>query len=160
MLKPNIQLFASKKCELGLCYFRGTSQGYAGNKCLQQLGVTPTSTDPLVATLFATESEQHGTGVLHIAQASVLKGLVGESNTLAALEREVGIKLSPLEFADRSTFTISAKIARSILEKMGFDLPDKIYSLAQLDNLLRTLPRLTECQINEFLERVMMEVLK
>jgi hypothetical protein len=33
--------------------FRGTSIGWPGNKTLQKVKMTPTSTDPFVATLFA-----------------------------------------------------------------------------------------------------------
>ena len=46
-------------------YFRGTTEGYAGNSALQRLGITPTSTDSLVSTVFATNGEQYGKGVLY-----------------------------------------------------------------------------------------------
>lgn len=169
-LKINIQLFAENagaeskvrnigKISLGKCYFRGTSEGFKGNTCLQRLKITPASTDPLVATLFATESEQHGNGVVHIAEEVLLKGLVEEGNVLSTLEREVGINLSPLEFVDKSTFTISAKSAREILSRMGFKLPNQIYSIEHLRELLHATPRLTAQEIHMFLEEVMKGVL-
>ena len=59
----------------GSYYFRGTTEGYAGNFALQRLKITPTSTDPLVSTVFATNGEQYGKGVLYICSADDLKGV-------------------------------------------------------------------------------------
>ena len=40
--------------------FRGTSEGFPGNSVLQRLGISPASVDPLVATIFAVESNTRG----------------------------------------------------------------------------------------------------
>ena len=73
-------------------FFRGTSEGFAGSPTLQKIGVTPASTDPVVATIFAIEAENYGRGVVHIASRIDLAGVeILKGNVLAHLEREVGI---------------------------------------------------------------------
>lgn len=47
--------------------FRGTTPGFPGNPVLQQLGITPASTDPLVATVFALEGKAIGGNAVVLA---------------------------------------------------------------------------------------------
>jgi RHS repeat-associated protein len=135
-------------------YFRGTTEGYAGNPSLQRIGITPTSTDHLVSTVFATEAEAYGNGVLHIASGADLKGVnILEGNVLANLEKEVGIDLAPSEFAQKSSINISAKDARGILKEMGYNLPESIYSKEQLNSVLKNSPRLSQEEIQTFIQK-------
>jgi hypothetical protein len=138
----------------GPTLFRGTSAGYPGNPSLQRIGVTPTSTDPVVATLFGTESEAFGQGVVHIATPGSLEGVeIIEGNVLRGLESEVGVGLRPAEFAGRADITITSGQARQILSEMGIDVPTQIGGKAGLDTALRSTPRLTPAQIQEFVNR-------
>jgi RHS repeat-associated protein len=133
--------------------FRGTSEGYPGGPGLQKAGRTPASTDPIVATIFATESSNYGRGVVHIASPTDLAGVkMFEGNTLRVLEREIGVGLRPSEFAQRAGLTITAGEARAILAEMGVKLPGRISPSSALD-VLRTAPRLTQRQINDFVRR-------
>jgi hypothetical protein len=73
--------------------------------CVQPLGPlsrapagtgTPTSTDPIVSAVFATESSNFGQGVLYIATNTDLLGIqVAESNVLVHMENEVALNLRP-----------------------------------------------------------------
>ena len=135
----------------GVFYFRGTTAGYPGNPGLQKIGVTPASTDPIVATCFATEAEKYGQGVVYIASSKELSGIsIGEGNVLASLESEVAINTAPLEFVQRSGITITAEQARMILKDMGINVPSRINNPTDLQNILKSLPRLNDEQISAF----------
>ncbi|HEU5383588.1 MAG TPA: RHS repeat-associated core domain-containing protein [Ktedonobacteraceae bacterium] len=135
--------------------FRGTSPGYPGGANAQRLGVTSTSTDPVVATTFAVNAEtQYGAGVLHIALPGDLEGVkISEGNVLANLEQEVGVWILPQEFADRASITIDASTARDILADMGIDISGRV-SLSNLSDTLRNLPRLSVEQIEAFIRAI------
>jgi len=135
-------------------YFRGTSLGYPGSPALQKIEVTPTTTDPVVATIFATESASYGKGVVYLAAPANLAGAnIMKGNVLRDLEAEVAVGVSPTEFARRAGATISAAKARDILGSMGIKLPPVIRGPAALDAALRTAPRLTQHQIQEFIQK-------
>jgi hypothetical protein len=104
--------------------------------------------------LYATESENYGPGVVHIATKQDLAGVdVGDGNVLAGMDREVGVGVKPAEFAERSSVSISAADARDILADMGIATPSKIYDKAQLADAIRNAPELTPEQKEEFLKR-------
>jgi RHS repeat-associated protein len=130
---------------------RGTTAGYPGSPALQRIGVTPTTTDPVVATLFATEASRYGEAVVLIAPRASLPTI--EGNVLAALEAEVGVELTPLEFAARAQ-SVSLDQARSALGQLGIVTPAAIPNKAALDGALRSSPRLTADQIDAFLRSV------
>ncbi|NOT09808.1 MAG: toxin [Gemmatimonadales bacterium] len=133
--------------------FRGTSEGFPGSSGLQRVGVTPTSTDPLVATVFGTESQNYGKGVVQIATAADLEGVtLSQGNVLAALEKEVAVELLPLQFAERAGAQITAAEARGILERMGHVLPGQIRGPAGVSQVLGTTPRLTPDEIKLFVQ--------
>ncbi len=133
--------------------FRGTSEGFPGSQGLQRVGVTPASQDPLVATVFATESQSYGRGVVQIATPANLEGVaLQEGNVLAAIEREVAVELLPLQFAERAGVQITAAEARSILERMGYALPSQIRGPAGVSQTLGTTPRLTQEEIDLFVQ--------
>ena len=135
-------------------YFRGTTEGYEGNASLQRIGITPVSTDPLVSTLFATEAERYGKGVVYIASASDLDNVaILEGNVLNDLENEVGIDMLPKDFSDRAGIVITSQNARDILKDMGYSLPSNIYDKDDLSSILKNTPRLNDAEINNFVER-------
>jgi hypothetical protein len=130
------------------------ARGYLGNETLQRVGVTPTSTDPLVATTFATESANYGEGMVHIRMRSGLGNVeVGPGNVRASLEAEVAVYQAPAEFAAGADITLTAEQSRAILREMGFEVPSRIANVARADEFLRNSPRLTPTQVAEFLRR-------
>ena len=129
--------------------FRGTSEGFEGSAAAQKLGYTPTSTDPAVATLFAIESKNYGKGVLKVALPKDLQGVEYTGNVLYSLEKEIALNLKPADFAAKSTLTITAEQASGILKNMGINLPSKV-TLDELSNVIKSTPKLTTAQIDEF----------
>ncbi|MDE7206703.1 MAG: hypothetical protein K2N90_06025 [Lachnospiraceae bacterium] len=111
LIELDLQFFAEK--HPAEYYFRGTSEGFAGNNALIRLGITPTSTDPLISTVFALRSEQYGKGVLYIAFKNDLKNIeIGSSNFFKNYEKEVCFNILPLDFAKRVHMSIAAKDAK------------------------------------------------
>jgi RHS repeat-associated protein len=135
---------------------RGTTEGFPGNPSLQKAGVTPATPDPVSATIFATEAETSNgaQGVVHIATPADLAGVqTTEGNWLSTLEREVPVQITPTEFAERASTTISAEQSRAILAEMGVEVPPMI-SKANLSSALETTQALTPDQTAAFLARV------
>jgi hypothetical protein len=134
-------------------YFRGTSAGFPGSQALQEIGVTSVSTDPVVAAIFATESSSYGVGVVHIAAARDLTGVrIIPGNVLADIECEVGIELRPVEFARRASHTIPVEQVRIILREIGTMVPPIIRGPAGVDTALKSLPRLNQDQVRQFVD--------
>lgn len=130
--------------------FRGTTRGYAGSPGTQRVGITPTSSDPGVATIFATHSEKFGEAVVQIARPADLEGVATYSGYIAR-EAEVGVELTPEEFSGRASTEIPSHAARSILGRMGISIPSHI-GIADLDPLLENTPKLSPAQIGQFME--------
>ena len=135
-------------------YFRGTTEGYEGNRSLQRIGVTPASTDPLVSTVFAIEAERYGKGIVYIASDSDLKGIIiSEGNVLSNLEKEVCVEIPPKVFSEKASTRISVQHSREILNEMGYLLPDKIYDKQHLNSVLKETPRLNEDEIRIYVNQ-------
>src|SRR5215212_7292635 len=94
--------------------YRGTTVGWPGNDCLQRVRLTPTSVDPLVATLFAIECARFGKAVVVAVDAGQEQGMIHESvNCLEQIEREVVLKMTPIEFAGHAAaISVPLEIAR------------------------------------------------
>ena len=134
--------------------FRGTSAGYEGSAGnLVKPFSTPTSTDPWVATVFATKSEAYGVGVVHIATKGDLAG-VGtlKGSVFGAIEAEIPLNILPAAFANKASITISAAEARQILAQMGFPVP-RVISENMTTALLQGRQPMTTAQITEFMQR-------
>ncbi len=137
---------------LGPTLFRGTSEGFLGSPALQTIGITPATTDPVVATIFATESANYGLGVVQIASPQALAGVdILQGNVLSSLESEVGVGLPPAGFAASADTTITAAQSRAILQEMGVSLPSQIANPGALNTVLQNTPRLTPLQIQQFI---------
>jgi hypothetical protein len=136
--------------------FRGTSEGFPGNPVLQQLGITPASTDPLAATVFSLESKAIGgdARVFSGAMNDFAGGDIDLGNVRSSLEREVQVNMSPSAFQAKAPNAIPVDVARQALSDMGIaDLPPIITSTQQATQILEETPRLTPAQIKEFLQR-------
>jgi hypothetical protein len=134
-------------------YFRGTSKGFPGSTGVQRLGVTPVSTNPAIATTFATGAEQFGEGVVYIATPEDLTGVeVGPGDYLAELESSASVWTTPSEFAERASIALDAADARGILRSMGVSIPGSIGSYDQLSATLRDTSVLSPDQIESFVQ--------
>jgi hypothetical protein len=138
--------------------YRGTSSGWPGNPVLSSLRITPTSTDPLVATLFAIECQRFGKGIVLGCRRAAVERLVGPSNVLSAIESEVVIDVTPLEFVERFVeWIIGVDAARNALVEMGFEVPTFVGDKRVLDDWLSRSPRLDAAATAEFNRRVILE---
>lgn len=126
--------------------FRGTTEGFAGSPGLQRIAITPTSTDPVVATIFAIEASNYGRGVVLVAPRAGLPTVPG--NVLAGIEAEIGVAMSPSTFAAHAS-SVGVAEARSALGQLGIQLPGSI-SRANLSSVLNNTPRLTGQQTESF----------
>jgi RHS repeat-associated protein len=139
----------------GPTLFRGTSVGFDGGQAALRAGVTPASTDPKVATAFATLAEQRGTGVVHIATPGDLAGLKVDLDAgYLPYEAEAYVHTTPADFAARASMTIPVSTARSILRDMDISVPGQIFAPQDLTSYLRNSPLMSPEQIAEFLRRV------
>ncbi|MCX3061561.1 ricin-type beta-trefoil lectin domain protein [Streptomyces beihaiensis] len=131
--------------------FRGTTKGYGGSPGVQRAGVTPTSSDPGVATIFATHSEQYGAdAVVQIAMPEDVAGVESLPGYIAR-EAEVQLDMPPTEFAGRASIEIPVSHARAILGRMGIGIPRDI-GIDDLNPTLEFTPKLTPEQISQFVE--------
>jgi len=136
--------------------FRGTSVGYPGNPVLQKLGITPASTDPLVATVFGLESKAvGGNPILLFGERARFEQGIDLGNVRSVLEREVQVNMAPSEFAKQAPYQVSIDTARQALIDMKVvELPPVINTSHEATRILEATPRLTPEQIREFLGRV------
>ncbi|MFF2082373.1 RHS repeat-associated core domain-containing protein [Nocardia sp. NPDC058176] len=137
----------------GCSLFRGTTQGYEGSPAAQRVGVTPTSSDPAVATIFATGAERYGEAVVQIARGediADIERLTGYG--VISREAEVPLDISPADFSSRASIEIPASVARSILGDMGINIPRSI-DLGNMDAIMDETPKLSSEQVREFVER-------
>jgi hypothetical protein len=88
---------------------------------------------------------------VQIAASESLRGIERYEGYIPS-EAEVGLELTPDEFAALATYTIPASVARSILADMGIRVPTRI-PLEDLSRALLDTPKLTSAQIDEFVRR-------
>jgi RHS repeat-associated protein len=139
----------------GAILFRGAAEGYAGNPGTQRSGVTPASTDPKVATAFATRAEQYGRALVHIATQEDLAGIKVELNAgYIAYEAEAYAYTTVSDFAARAGTSVPASVAREVLGDMGIDIPSQIFENGDLTSYLRSSPLMTADQVAGFLRRI------
>jgi filamentous hemagglutinin len=131
--------------------YRGTTVGWPGNDVLQQLGLTPTTEDPIVATLFALWSTRYGEAIVQACELNAVIGLIGPSNWKSQLEREVVIEVPPFVFT-RSFVIASAQAhaARNILAEMGYELAPGFVDHNEFLLHLNDSPRLSDQEIEAF----------
>ncbi|WP_078488834.1 putative T7SS-secreted protein [Streptomyces noursei] len=130
--------------------FRGTTKGFEGSPGTQGVGVTPTSTDPGVASVFATHSEKYGEAVVQL----IPRGAVGDIPAFPGYiraEAEVGLEISASELTKRAGVEIPSAAARDILQGMGIDVPRRI-GYGDISPLLNDVPKLSPDQIARFVE--------
>ncbi|MFI6656721.1 DUF6531 domain-containing protein [Streptomyces sp. NPDC050523] len=129
--------------------FRGTTRGWDASSGNQDVGFTPTSTDPGVATTFARHSEQYGEAVVQVIPRSALEGVETARGYIAA-EAEVGVNLPAGELGRRAGVELPVDTAKQILAKMGINVP-KVNSYGGISDALEwDVPKLSSEQIKQF----------
>src|ERR1700730_311767 len=107
----------------GALLYRGTTPNWSGSKGLQRTGLTPTSTDPLVATLFALECLRYGPAIVQFCEVNSVVNLIAPGNVLADLEREVVVAVAPDIFTVQFVVsTLTVQLSREILAELGYEL--------------------------------------
>lgn len=116
--------------------------------------MTPTSTDPLAATLFAVRCRSFGEAVVLVVRLEQVAEFVGDENIFSKLESEVTLSLRPADFAMRAIMKIDVATALDILVRMGFEVPTIISGTKRMDDAIRESysrgDRLTSDQIQRF----------
>ncbi|NKI40675.1 RHS repeat protein [Streptomyces sp. LD120] len=131
--------------------FRGTTRGFEGSPGVQRHGITPTSSDPGVATVFATQSERYGDAVVEIYPRRALDGVPVHEGYIAR-EAEWPVELSPAELSSRASAQIPSSTAREILSEMGISVPRRV-DKGDIDPLLEyDVPKLSPQQVARFVE--------
>lgn len=120
--------------------YRGTTAGWPGSSTLQAERITCTSTDPVVATLFAVECRNHGRAIVAAAKRGNFQRPLGPANHFFVLESAVNLYVPPLEFVAKAEIILDVDRALAILSEIGFeDLPVRIRDKESLrDALLQT----------------------
>ena len=139
-----------------LYVFRGTSPGFEGNPGPGKTYVSATP-DPYSATVFEIESRtQSGRGVVSYGPRADFGELV-EGNTFRLQEREIGLPMNAVDYANRAPNSIPVEAARQILNDMGLPpLPYRLISRAERNEMLDSAPRMTPEQVAEFIRRARM----
>jgi hypothetical protein len=135
--------------------FRGTTVGFSGT-IFPRLGLTSTTSDPVVATLFAMTAARHGQPVVYVIPVARLTGPVQDRrgrSWLAALEAEFVVAMSPTEIASVAR-AVGVGAAKACLEGLGVVFPLNIFNLADLDTALRLTKRLRPDEIELFVHSV------
>jgi hypothetical protein len=140
--------------------YRGTTLGWPGDSVLQELRITCTTTDPLVATLFAIECRNHGRPAILVARKDLFGELIAEDNFFSVIECAVNVRISPLEFAALAEAVLDVEDSLTILRELGFeDLPVRLSGTTALQDLLEETHvrrmRLNEEQLRLFNEQML-----
>jgi hypothetical protein len=120
------------------------------------VGSTPLSTDPVVATSFASQAQtvhSPAEGVVYGFTREDLGGIaLDETQTrrLGEKEAEVVALAPPAEVAERASVVLTVDEARQILSAMGRDVPGKVYSPGHLSDVLDDVQKLSDTEREAF----------
>lgn len=135
--------------------FRGTSDGWPGNPATQRFQVTPTTTNPFIATLFAVECQRLSSGVVLACLKSDVEHLIGASNVLSEVEQEVVVDVAPAEFSRRfAHWKCEVTKARAVLLELGYEVPEYIGDKNTLNTWVNDAPRLDDEVAIEFHRKI------
>lgn len=135
-------------------YFRGTTKGWPGGESMLRAGVVSVTTDPGVATIFATQSaSMHGgEGVVQILLPGSLDGVEKLGPGYIPREAEMGLGTTAADLASRANMEIPVDQARSILADMGYHIQPTI-GLSDLNQTLELTPKLSDTEIQNFVDK-------
>jgi len=134
--------------------YRGTTMGWPGAATTRLGRMTPTTTDPLIAALFAIEARNKGRAILLAVRRGSIPEL-NEMNHFTIFESAVNLDISPSEFAERAEVVMEVDVALEYLRMIGTaNLPVRIQGNNALHEYLRdnhsTGSRLNLGQIRHF----------
>ena len=116
--------------------------------------MTPTTIDPVVATLFACRYRMEGPAVvLQALKSDFLELLDGPNLISFSHECAVNIDLPPYEFEGRCHRCISVDDSVAILNRLGYRLPSKLPDHGALAQALMLSPRMLLEDIDRYVER-------
>jgi hypothetical protein len=122
---------------IGPYLYRGTTAGWPGNSVLQEEQITCTSTDPLVATLFAIECRNHGHAIILVIRKELFDNVPGPPNYFSISESAVNLRIEPAEIARRAEVALDVDESLWILRELGFeDIPVRLRGRAALQQEL------------------------
>ncbi|MDT9696509.1 hypothetical protein [Streptomyces sp. P17] len=120
-----------------------------GSPGVQRHGITPTSSDPGVATVFATQAERFGEAVVEVYPRRALQGVPVHEGYIV---REAEWPVDPAELSSRASVQVPSAVARDILSEMGVNVPRRVRN-EDIDPLLEyDIPKLSPEQIARFVE--------
>lgn len=138
----------------GAYLFRGAL--LSGEFCIayQGPGVTPTTVDPIVATLFACRYSREGRAVVLLALKADFSGILDGPNLASfAYECAVNIELPPHDFEKRCRHVVPVGDSIAILGDLGYRLPSKLPDHGALTQALTQSPRMLSEDIDRYVER-------
>ena len=148
--RQHIDLFENP----GPYLFRGAlpTRHYAGS--YQGLGVTPTSVDPIVATLFACRYRMEGAAIVLIARKDDFGDcLNGPNFGQFHYELAVNLDCNPAKFEQQCIVQVSVDQSLAVLRELGFELPPRLIDFDALRQALGMSPRMLSEQIAAFAKR-------
>jgi hypothetical protein len=138
----------------GRYLFRGTLPSNAFATAYKGIGVTPTSIDPVVATLFACRYRMEGPAVVFLALKSDFRELIDGPNLASfSYECAVNLELPPYEFEKRCRHCVPVDHSVAFLEQLGYRLPSKLPDFGALTQALMQSPRMFVEDIDRYVER-------
>ena len=137
----------------GRYLFRGSLPSSTYARPYQGLGVTPTSVDPIVATLFACRYRMEGSAVVLTARKADLSQLLDGPNLSSFYyELAVNLELPPDALEGLSYRRVTVEESLAALHRLGFDLPSRLPDLEALTQALTQSPRMRVEEIDRYVE--------
>ncbi len=138
----------------GQYLFRGTLPSSAFVTPYEGLGVTPTSIDPVVATLFACRYLMDGPAAVFLALKSDFAGLL-DGPSLASFDYEfaVNIELPPDEFEKLCRYRVAVNDSIAVLCDLGYRLPSRLPDLGALTQALIQSRKMNMEDIDRYVKR-------
>jgi len=126
---------------------------------VQEEQITPTTTDPFVAALFAIECRNHGPAVILAVPESLFADVIAPPNHFAVIESAVNLRVSPIQFAKQAEVVLNVDKALEILREIGFDVSVRLRDIGTLrEALIQSYEdgeRLNSDQLNLFNSRML-----
>ncbi len=132
--------------------FRGTRTARSYGDTYTGNGVTPTSIDPIVATLYAARYRSEGPAIFLILEKDAFKDRIdGPSVTsFAGMELAVNLDVTPMKAEQEALKIVSVDDCLRIIREMGHEMPEILRDLGALREALRYSPRLSPDEVDFF----------
>lgn len=139
--------------------FRGTSENYEGNISAQTIPTTCTSKCPFLAYLFAKESSKYGSGIILIFDEKEIEDIErNEANVFSDDEKEVSLKIKPINVFGREIIAVSIQIFEKTAEEMNINI--ETYATKLTNNRYKSKKQLTKKEMSEFVKLLILNAKK